>query len=520
MDVHFGIIFARFFYWAKRVGFMDRQKKTILLVEAVESHIESVRRAFESHNDRFELKVVSTLREAKAYLGHSGPSLVITDLLLPDGRGTELLPPPDEPPDFPLVMISGQSGEREGLKILKRGALDFMIKSKETFVGMPYAAERALREWDHLKALKKAEEALRLERDNLTSILDTMEDGVYVVDNKNEIRYLNPAIKKEFGPIRGRKCFDYFHDRKDPCRWCKNDEVFAGKTIRWKWVSDKSRKTYDLTNTPLINPDGGIWKLAIMRDVTEQKHTMEALRKANKEILKQQKTVIEEERLKVLHQMAGATAHELNQPLMVLLGNIELMSMNRESSDKMMHYVSKIEEAGKRISQVVRKIQTIHHVETKPYLGDTSIVKLDQKIRILTIEDSDDDFDTLKSSIQGNPQVEVSRTVSIDEAKQVLEKNRFDLIFLDGHLSNGDSLDFLIGMGKEGLNMPVVVLTSQGDEMTAALAIRAGAYEYLSRDDVNQRSVARIIGNTLEKARLKREIEEVRREMTRLLQEK
>ena len=499
---------------------MERQRIDILLVEAVESHIESMRRAFESHNGRFELKVVSTLREAKAYLDQSVPSLVITDLLLPDGRGTELLPQEDELPDFPLVMISGQSGEKEGLETLKRGALDYLIKSQETFIGMPYAAERALREWNHLKALRKAEEALRLERDNLTSILDTMEDGVYVVDNKNEIQYLNPAIKKEFGPIRDRKCFNYFHDRKNPCRWCKSDEVFAGKTIRWEWISERKQKTYDVINTPLISPGGGIWKLAIMRDVTEQKQTMEALKKANKEILKQQKTVIEEERLKVLHQMAGATAHELNQPLMVLLGNIELMTMNRENPDKIMNHISKIEEAGKRISQVVRKIQNIHHVETKPYLGETSIVKLDQKIRILSIEDSDVDYETLKGSIQANPQVEVLRTVSIDEAKDVLEKNHFDLIFLDGHLSNGDSLDFLIALGKEGFDLPVVVLTGQGDEMTAAHAIRAGAYEYLSRDDVNQRSVARIIGNTLEKARLKREIKEVRRDIARLLQEK
>ena len=499
---------------------MNREKIDILLVEAVESHIESMQKAFESHNGRFALKVVNTLREARAYLAHAAPSLVITDLLLPDGRGTELLPREDERPDFPLVMISGLSGEQEGLETLKKGAMDYLIKSNETFMGIPYAAERAVREWEHLKALKKAEDALRLERDNLISILDTMEDGVYVVNNRNEIQYLNPAIKKEFGPIRGRKCFDYFHDRNEPCRWCKSDEVFTGKTIRWEWVSDKSRKTYDLINTPFISPDGEIWKLAIMRDVTEQRRTMEALRMANQEILKQQRTVIEEERLKVLHQMAGATAHELNQPLMVLLGNIELMGMNRENPDKLMQYVSKIEEAGKRISQVVRKIQTIHHIETKPYLGETSIVKLDQKIRILSIEDSDVDFDTLKSSIQGNPHVEVIRTGSVDEAREVLGKNRFDLVFLDGHLSNGDSLDFLITMEKEGLNLPVVVLTGQGDEMTAAHAIWAGAYEYLSRDDVSQRSVARIIGNTLEKARLKREIEEVRREMARLLQEK
>jgi DNA-binding NtrC family response regulator len=99
-------------------------------------------------------------------------------------------------------------------------------------------------------------------------------------------------------------------------------------------------------------------------------------------------------------------------------------------------------------------------------------------------------------------------------------QNRFDLIFLDGHLSKGDSLDLLMGMDSEGLKLPVVVLISQGDEMTAAHAIRAGAYEYLSKDKINEQSVARIIGNTLEKARLRREIEEARREMARLLQDK
>ena len=499
---------------------MNEKKLEILLVEAVESHTESMQQAFESQNGRFELKVVTSLREAKAYLTDSTPALVIADLLLPDGRGTELLPLENESAHFPVVMISSQGGEQEGVETIKRGALDYIVKSKETFNGMPYAAERALREWHHLIERRRAEEALRLERDNLTNILDTMEDGIYVVDEKNDIQYLNPAIKKEFGPIRGRKCHDYFHDRKDPCRWCKNEKVFAGKTIRWEWISEKNRKIYDLINTPMINPDGGIWKLALLRDITEQKRTVEELKKANQEILKQQKTVIEEERLKVLHQMAGAMAHELNQPLMVLLGNIELMTMNKEDPEKMMHYVIKIEEAGQRISQVIKKIQTIHHFETKPYSDETSIMNIDQRIRILSVEDSDEDFATLHDTVKEHSQIDFVRAKSIDEATQALEQNQFDLIFLGGHLSNGDSLDLLLGMEREGLKLPVVVLISQVDEMREAHAIRAGAYEYLSKDKINDQSVARIIGNTLEKARLKREIEEARREMARLLQGK
>jgi two-component system cell cycle response regulator len=51
------------------------------------------------------------------------------------------------------------------------------------------------------------------------------------------------------------------------------------------------------------------------------------LEAVNRQIREQQESVIEEERLKVLLQMAGATAHELNQPLMILMGNVQLMEM-------------------------------------------------------------------------------------------------------------------------------------------------------------------------------------------------
>ncbi len=71
------------------------------------------------------------------------------------------------------------------------------------------------------------------------------------------------------------------------------------------------------------------------KTIQELKKSVMGLKKANKEILEQQKEVIEEERLKVLLELAGATAHELNQPLTALLGSIELMEMNKDSPEKM-----------------------------------------------------------------------------------------------------------------------------------------------------------------------------------------
>jgi len=106
------------------------------------------------------------------------------------------------------------------------------------------------------------------------------------------------------------------------------------------------------------------------------KKTVEELKKANQKIIEQQKSLIEEEQLKVLLQMAGATAHELNQPLMSLLGYIDLMKIYKDNPEKLINYTEKIKESALKISDIVRKIQNIRNYETKPYLGKTSIINL------------------------------------------------------------------------------------------------------------------------------------------------
>jgi PAS domain S-box-containing protein len=128
----------------------------------------------------------------------------------------------------------------------------------------------------------EAAEALRSERQKLINILDSMVDGIYIVDQKYNIEYVNPEIEKEYGPVNGRSCHEYFEGQKEACTWCKNQEIFKGKTVRWEWYSAKTNKTYDLVNTPLRNPDGSVSKLGIFRDITERKHAEEKLHKLNR----------------------------------------------------------------------------------------------------------------------------------------------------------------------------------------------------------------------------------------------
>ncbi len=117
----------------------------------------------------------------------------------------------------------------------------------------------------------KATHALESERNKLKSILDGMNDGVYIVNQDYEIEYVNPALTREFGHPGEKKCYEYFNDLENPCVWCKNREVFEGNSIQWEWVSPKDGKTFSIFETPVNNPDGTMSKMEVFHDMTKFK---------------------------------------------------------------------------------------------------------------------------------------------------------------------------------------------------------------------------------------------------------
>ncbi len=125
---------------------------------------------------------------------------------------------------------------------------------------------------------REMEDGVRREKDKLRNILDHMNDGVFIVDDQFEIRYINPALEKVFGPIEGRKCYQYFDDLTEPCERCKNPQVLSGETIQWEWHAEKVGRTYELFDTPIGNAHGTISKLEILHDITDRKLAEEELR--------------------------------------------------------------------------------------------------------------------------------------------------------------------------------------------------------------------------------------------------
>jgi signal transduction histidine kinase len=87
---------------------------------------------------------------------------------------------------------------------------------------------------------------------------------------------------------------------------------------------------------------------------------------------------LETEKAAVVAQLAGAAAHELNQPLTSVLGYAEMLRRRIPETDPARRSVDIIFREGERMADIVRKIGRITRYETKNYVGNTMIVDLDK----------------------------------------------------------------------------------------------------------------------------------------------
>ncbi|HAJ34545.1 MAG TPA: hypothetical protein DCL15_02460, partial [Chloroflexi bacterium] len=147
--------------------------------------------------------------------------------------------------------------------------------------------------------------SLEAERKKLQMILDTMPDGVCIIDQNNELIYINPEMERAWGAPAGRKCFAYFGDRDQPCPHCRRTLITAGQTLRWEWRTADSQKTYEVVGSALYNFDGATATLYIFHDVTAQAQARREIEEMNLKGIRQA------EQLRLAHTQLSARAREL-----------------------------------------------------------------------------------------------------------------------------------------------------------------------------------------------------------------
>jgi diguanylate cyclase (GGDEF)-like protein/PAS domain S-box-containing protein len=169
----------------------NQPEYNILLVEDDPGHAALIDRAFETHSN-CRLTITATLQQARSLIASTSPDLIITDVKLPDGHGTELLNPG---PGCPTIVMTGYSDEKVALNAMKSGAADYIVKTQETMSSLPRTASRVMREWRLVIDQKLARER----QQRLTAILEATPDLICIANLDGFVTYINQSGRKLLG---------------------------------------------------------------------------------------------------------------------------------------------------------------------------------------------------------------------------------------------------------------------------------------------------------------------------------
>jgi len=102
------------------------------------------------------------------------------------------------------------------------------------------------------------------------SILNAIEDGIYVINEDYTVEFMNKSMIQDFGEGIGKKCYRVINGCNDICQWCRAKEVFGGATLNRELHMPARDKHYRLIEMPLKNRDGSKSKVSIYRDITRR----------------------------------------------------------------------------------------------------------------------------------------------------------------------------------------------------------------------------------------------------------
>jgi two-component system response regulator PilR (NtrC family) len=102
------------------------------------------------------------------------------------------------------------------------------------------------------------------------------------------------------------------------------------------------------------------------------------------------------------------------------------------------------------------------------------------KPAVLVVDDEPDLCELLSITLK-RMDLEPSTAGNIATAQRMLKAERFDLCLTDMQLPDGDGLDLVNWIQQYSPNVPVAVITAHGNMETAVRALKAGAFDFVSK---------------------------------------
>ena len=227
-------------------------------------------------------------------------------------------------------------------------------------------------------------DALRA-RENLETWLNSMTDGVKIVNADYTIQFMNEAAVEAFGSRVGDKCWTALGKHTACPGDCAARHFLYGitKTLRmdqskrvgFHYSQSVGDRQYDVAAAPLLNPDGSLSIIVVLRDVSERKQAEQ------RERLLQQELDLSA-RLASIGRLVSGVAHEINNPLTGIMGFSQRL-LKKSTDEEVRIPLERIHNEAQRAAKVVQNLLTFarNHKPKKENLDVNDIVKKTLELR-------------------------------------------------------------------------------------------------------------------------------------------
>jgi signal transduction histidine kinase/AmiR/NasT family two-component response regulator len=337
---------------------------TVIILEDETAHAEAISRSLNQSEFKYHIHKVETIAAYKLLMQqHIIPDLVIADIHLPDGSAFDLLQ--GENPTLPFLVMTSFGDEETAVKAIKSGALDYIVKSPETFKNIEHAINRNIQAWINIRKRIETERQFR-------TLFETMEQGVVYQNASLHIVSANPAAEKILGfTLEQMQKLNAYNPIWQTIK--EDGSVYAAD----EYPAVVALKTGQPVHDKIIgiyNPrvKGYVWILISampqFRDnepVPYQAYTtftdITAIKRSEEELKRAKERAEQSDRLKSAF-MANMS-HEIRTPMNGVLGFSELLKTPGLKEETRMKYIDIIETSGRRMLNIIDDLIDISRIE-------------------------------------------------------------------------------------------------------------------------------------------------------------
>lgn len=325
--------------------------------------------------NEYDVETVAHGREALEAGRRDRPAVLLSDIMMPEMDGLELVSQWSQDPALrmvPIILLTARGGSDETSRGLAQGAHDYLEKPfrAQDLLARVGSARRLFSLHLELEREIARHERTSAELRQAKTAIEQTAESVFITDTSGVIEYVNSAFEKMNGyrqeDVLGRKPSILKSGEQDAEFYdelwstIKRGDPWAGRITNRR----KDGRTYEaeMTISPIKQADGAVVSyVAVQRDVTEELAMEARLRHSQK--------------MEAVGQLAGGVAHDFNNILTVILGTVQMLADKATAS--LQEDIGLIHDSAKQAATLTRQLLLFSRKEISEF-------KLVDPVRILT----------------------------------------------------------------------------------------------------------------------------------------